>query len=59
MDSVNRKVAYGKAGGSAGKDSTYTLIKVPKKMFEAIGVTVDDREVKVTLVEGKIIIEKI
>lgn len=48
------KVTY-TTGGTGG---TTTRITLATKMIEALGVTRDDREVKVRLEDGKIIIEK-
>lgn len=55
---VKRNIIIGKVGGTAGKNSVNYKISFPAEYVKQIGVTTEDREVVVSLVDGKIVIEK-
>lgn len=59
MDNIRQlKVMFNKSGGNAGKGAYSPKISLPKVWLDEMGVTLDDREVKVTFEDKKIIIEK-
>lgn len=58
MEKVKRNIMIQKAGGSAGKNSVGYKISLPAQMVKDIGVTPDNRNVLLSFVDGKIIIEK-
>lgn len=55
---VKRNIIINKAGGNAGKNAVNYKISLPSEYIKEIGVTQEDREVTVSLISGKIIIEK-
>lgn len=55
---AERNIIIAKAGGTAGKNSVNYKISLPADMVKAIGVTSEDRSVKVSLENGRIVIEK-
>lgn len=57
METV-RKVNVSKHSNSRPNSLAYKL-SLPSWVVETLELTLDDREVKVTLVDGKIIIEKV
>ena len=55
---AERNIIIAKAGGTAGKNSVNYKISLPADMVKAIGGTSEDRAVKVSLENGRIVIEK-
>ena len=55
---VERNIIIAKAGGTAGKNSVNYKISLPAEYVKQIGVTQEDKAVVVSLVDGKIVIEK-
>ena len=55
---VDRNIIIAKAGGTAGKASVNYKISLPSDMVRELGVTQEDRKVPVSMINGKIIIEK-
>jgi len=55
---VDRNIIIAKAGGTAGKASVNYKISLPADMVKELGVTQEDRKVTVSMINGKIIIEK-
>lgn len=55
---VDRNIIIAKAGGTAGRDSVNYKISLPADMVKELGVTQADRKVTVSMINGKIIIEK-
>lgn len=55
---VDRNIIIAKAGGTAGKDSVNYKISLPADMVRELGVTQEDKKVTLSLLDGKIIIEK-
>lgn len=52
------KVIFYKAGGNSGKHSFGTRISFPKAWADDMGITPENREVKLTYSQKKIIIER-
>lgn len=57
-DTRELKVVFNKSGGTASKGSYSPKISLPKKWIDEMGITPDERDVKVTFEDKKIIIEK-
>ena len=55
---VDRNIIIAKAGWTAGKSSVNYKISLPADMVKELGVTQEDRKVTVSMINGKIIIEK-
>jgi hypothetical protein len=55
---ARRNVMFNKAGGNASKNAMNCRLSLPMDMVRALGVTMSDREVVMTCVDNKIIIEK-
>lgn len=55
MNIVKGKVAFNKSG----KNSTTARINLPKKIYEQLDITYEDRDVEISVVENEIIIKKI
>ncbi|WP_283697591.1 AbrB/MazE/SpoVT family DNA-binding domain-containing protein [Clostridium perfringens] len=53
------KVSFNRSGGTASKNGMTTRITLPIKWVKDLGVTEEDREVKVKIHNDKIIIEKL
>lgn len=59
MDVSKRKVSITKVGGNASENSKRASIGLPMPWLTAMGVDVDNRDVKMTFKDNKITIEKI
>ena len=53
------KVSFNKSGGTAGKNGMTTRVTLPIKWVRNLGVTEEDREIKVKIDGNRIIIEKL
>lgn len=53
------KVIFNKSGGTAKGIAITNRITIPTSWIKQLGVTVENREVKLTMENGKIIIDKI
>ena len=60
MEKRSRKISVRKAGGNAGIRSLSYFIRIPTPWIDQMGITLDDRDVVVTLDEenGIIIMRK-
>lgn len=58
LDTAERNIIMGKAGGTAGKNSVNYKISLPAEMVKALGVTAEDKSVLVDFVDGNVIIKK-
>ena len=58
IESRKMKVLFNKAGGNASVNSYSTKISLPKAWIDEMGITKEDREVKMSFIDGKIIIER-
>ena len=58
IESRKMKVMFNKSGGNASTNSYSTKISLPKIWIDEMGITKEDREVKMSFVDGKIVIEK-
>ena len=56
---VQRNIIIAKVGGNASKNAVNYKISLPVDMVKELGVTIEDRLVNVSCVDGKIIIEKV
>lgn len=54
-----KNLLIGKAGGTSGKNTQYYSIKLPVEMVRELGLSEDEKSVKLICEDGKIIIEKI
>lgn len=57
-ESRNAKIILNKSGGTASKNSITYRVTLPTTWIKEIGVTEDDRNVKISIKNKKIIIEK-
>lgn len=53
------KVSFNKSGGTARGNAITNRVTIPTSWIKEIGITEDDRKVKIVLENDKIIIEKI
>lgn len=53
------KVIFNKSGGTARGEAITNRITIPTSWIKELGITEDDREVKLTMENGKIIIENV
>lgn len=58
MEKRNANVMFGKAGGNASKNAYTCRISLPKTWLDRMGVSIDKREVTLSLDDDRIIIEK-
>ena len=58
MEERIAKVSFNKSGGTARGTAITNRITIPTKWIKSLGITEDDREVKLILEKSKIIIEK-
>ncbi len=59
MEERIAKVIFNKSGGNAKGKSITNRITIPTTWVKEMGIVEDDREVKITLKNNKITIEKI
>lgn len=55
---VVKNVVFSKSGGNASKKSMTCRLVIPVAGIDELGVTIDDKAVKMTIEDGKIVIEK-
>ncbi|WP_252249149.1 hypothetical protein [Clostridium sp. VAP23] len=55
MSNVNGKISFNKTG----KYSRTAKVNLPKKIYEQLNITEDDRDIEMNVVENKIIIKKV
>lgn len=53
-----RKIIFNKAGGNASRNAYSCKMSIPAAAIESLGVTPDDREVTLEILDGKVIITK-
>lgn len=53
------KIIFNKSGGTSGKGGITTRLTIPKSWIDEMGITQEDRDVKASFENGKIIIEKV
>lgn len=53
------KVSFNKSGGTAKGKAITNRITIPTTWIKSLGITEDDREVRLSLIDNKIVIEKI
>lgn len=58
-ESRNYKIAIGKPGGTAGRGAKNYRISLPTSWMKEMGITEEDRNVKISFDGNKITIEKI
>ena len=59
MEERIAKVSFNKSGGTARGTAITKRVTIPTKWIKELGITEDDREIKLILKEGKITIEKL
>ena len=59
MDERITKIMFAKSGGTAKGKAITNRITIPTSWVKEMGIVEDDREVKITLKNNKITIEKI
>lgn len=52
------KISFNKSGGTSSRNGITTRLTLPTSWIKELGITEDNREVKASLIDGKIIIEK-
>lgn len=57
-EAVDRNIIIGKAGGNSGKNTVNYKVSLPASMIHELGITPEDKSVKLFLKDKKIIIEK-
>ena len=58
MEERTAKILFNKSGGTAGKGGVTNRITLPTLWIKKMGITENNREVKLSFVDDKIIIEK-
>lgn len=58
MEPIKRKILFNKPGGTASKNSVMARLTLPPEFVKELGLTPDNKEVKISLEDKKIIIEK-
>lgn len=53
------KVSFNKSGGTARGTAITNRITIPTMWIKSLGITEDDREVRLSLIDNKIVVEKI
>lgn len=61
MERRSRKISVRRAGGNAGIRSLAYFVRIPNPWIDQMGITLDDRDVIITLDEenGRIIMKKV
>ncbi len=59
MKQVKRKILFNKPGGTASKNAIMARLTLPSEFVKALGITPDNKEVLISLVDDKIVIEKV
>lgn len=58
MEAIKRKVLFNKPGGTASKNAVMARVTLPPEFVKELGITPEDKEVLISMKDGKIIIEK-
>lgn len=58
MEKRSGRIIFTKAGGNASKSSYNCKVSLPKKWIDAMGITIDDRDVTLQFDGKKIALEK-
>lgn len=58
MEPIRRKILFNKPGGTASKNSMMARLTLPPEYVKELGLTPEDKEVIISLVGKKIVIEK-
>lgn len=59
MEERIAKVSFNKSGGTARGTAITNRITIPTSWIKQLGITEDDRQVKLKLIDNKIVVEKI
>lgn len=59
MKQVKRKILFNKPGGTASKNAIMARLTLPSEFVKALGITPENKEVLISLVDDKIVIEKV
>lgn len=58
MEPIKRKILFNKPGGTASKNSIMARLTLPPEFVKELGITPEEKEVIISLVDKKIVIEK-
>ncbi|MCB6610172.1 AbrB/MazE/SpoVT family DNA-binding domain-containing protein [[Clostridium] symbiosum] len=58
MEPIKRKILFNRPGGTASKNSIMARLTLPPEFVKELGITPDEKEVIISLVDKKIVIEK-
>lgn len=58
MEERTLRAIIGKSGGNSSKNTLNYKMTIPNKWAQDMGITQEDRELKVTFKDNKIIVEK-
>ena len=58
MEKRNVKIIFAKAGGNASKNACNCKVSLPKKWIDAMGITIEDRDITLQFDGKKIVLEK-
>ncbi|HBF7094793.1 TPA: AbrB/MazE/SpoVT family DNA-binding domain-containing protein [Clostridioides difficile] len=58
MEKTKRNIIISKAGGNSGRNTVNYKVSLPAQMIKDLGITLEDKSVLLSFVDGKIIIEK-
>ena len=58
MEKRNGKIIFAKAGGNASKNAYNCKVSLPKKWIDAMGITIDNRDVALQFDGKSIVLEK-
>ena len=59
MEERIAKVSFNKSGGTARGTAITNRITIPTSWIKQLGITEDDRQVKLKLINNQIVVEKI
>ena len=59
MEERVAKMIFNKSGGTAGKGAYTTRVTIPSSWSKAMGITNQDRDVKISFDGEKVVIEKV
>lgn len=58
MEKRNGKIIFAKAGGNASKNAYNCKVSLPKKWIDAMGITIESRDVTLQFDGKSIVLEK-
>lgn len=58
MEKRNGKIIFAKAGGNASKNAYNCKVSLPKKWIDAMGITIENRDITLQFDGKSIVLEK-